>query len=196
MRKTILISKGSFPQTNDFKRIQQDIDNAIIGIQNPEGSGKFYLFDEKKRNGVVPIKIAFIEKLNALGWKDESIEDNKELKKRRIDTSLKLSNNKFFGVEWETGNISSSHRALNRLTKGIMDGVLSGGFLVLPSRKMYNYLTDRVGNYQELEQYFDVWRAVGNTLDDAILGIVEIEHDGVSRDIPPFRKGTDGRAKI
>ncbi|HEY9188981.1 MAG TPA: restriction endonuclease [Ignavibacteria bacterium] len=196
MRKTILISKGSFSQSNDFKRIENEIDTAIFSIQNPEGSGKFYLFDEKKRNGVVPIKISFIEKLNALGWKDEKTEDNKEFQKRRIDTALKLPNGKFFGVEWETGNISSSHRALNRLTKGIMDGVLSGGFLVLPSRKMYNYLTDRVGNYQELEQYFDIWRAISNVIDDAVLGVIEIEHDGVSKDINPFQKGTDGRAKV
>jgi len=35
-----------------------------------------------------------------------------------------------------------------------------GTALVLPSRKLYPYLTDRIGNYEELEPYFDVWRAV------------------------------------
>ncbi|WP_102422115.1 hypothetical protein [Bacillus amyloliquefaciens] len=36
-----------------------------------------------------------------------------------IDT-VKISNNDIFAVEWEMGNIASSHRALNQITTGIL----------------------------------------------------------------------------
>jgi len=54
------------------------------------------------------------------------------------------------------------------------------------------YLTDRVGNYAELEPYLDLWRAV--RCDNGVLEIVVIEHDDVSYDVPRIPKGTDGRA--
>ena len=75
---------------------------------------------------------------------------------------------------------------------GLMDGVLAGGILILPSREMYQYLTDRVGNYAEIEPYFPVWRNL--SINKGLLAVIEVEHDAVSLDIPPIRKGTDGRA--
>jgi hypothetical protein len=109
-----------------------------------------------------------------------------------IDAVKKLIDGRFFAVEWETGNISSSHRALNKMAVGLLDGMLAGGVLILPSRNMYQYLTDRIGNYSEIEPYFPVWRNL--TVREGVLAVIEIEHDGVSMDIPPIRKGTDGRA--
>ncbi len=110
----------------------------------------------------------------------------------KIDAVKSLPNNRFFAVEWETGNISSSHRALNKMAIGLLDGILAGGILVLPSRNMYQYLTDRVGNFAEIEPYFPVWRNL--QIHDGVLAVIEIEHDAISSDIPPIRKGTDGRA--
>lgn len=130
-----------------------------------------------------------------LGWEDEKSIDP-FIKKRRIDSSIKLGDGTYYAVEWETGNISSSHRALNRIILGMMEGHLRGGFLVLPSRSMYYYLTDRIGNYQELEPYFKVWRELNKSIPNGTLQIIEIEHDGVSKDIPPIKKGTDGRALV
>jgi len=63
-------------------------------------------------------------------------------------------------LEWETGNISSSHRALNKMVVGLLNGLLICGVLVVPSRALYRFLTDRVGNMDELEPYFDMWRSV------------------------------------
>lgn len=189
-----LIDNNVFSTTETYKRIIQDITQAIKAIKHPENSKGFFLFDKKKGNGVKPIKVAFINKLNQLGWEDEKIVSNKSIKNRRIDSSLLLNDGRFFGVEWETGNISSSHRAINRLKLGMLQGVLAGGILVLPSRKMYEYLTDRIGNFQELEPYFPVIADTSKT--KGYLGIIEIEHDGVGKDIPPIKKGTDGRALI
>lgn len=63
---------------------------------------------------------------------------------------------------------------------------------MLPSRKLYVYLTDRIGNIQEIKPYFALWRSV--PIRNGILEIVVIEQDAVSKDVPRIPKGTDGRA--
>src|SRR5262249_1787238 len=97
-------------------------------------------------------------------------------------------------VEWETGNVSSSHRSLNKLVYGLQRGVIHGGFLIAPSRALYRYLTDRVGNVPELASYFGFWR------NGVPLGyhcaIAEVEYDDTSMHVPRIKKGTDGRALV
>lgn len=105
-----------------------------------------------------------------------------------------LVGEKFFVLEWETGNISSSHRAINKMCLGLLDGTLIGGVLVVPTRAMYKYLTDRVGNFTELEPYFRFWRRC--PVKEGLLAVIAIEHDGVSRDVQRIPKGTDGRALL
>jgi hypothetical protein len=75
---------------------------------------------------------------------------------------------------------------------GLMKGCLAGGILVVPSRKLYPFLTDRIGNIGELEPYLDLWKSV--PCKQGILEILVIEHDGTSTKIPRIPKGTDGRA--
>jgi hypothetical protein len=75
---------------------------------------------------------------------------------------------------------------------GILKKVLIGGALILPTREMYRYLTDRVGNYPELEPYFPLWRSL--QVNEGLLVVIAIEHDAVSPDVPRIPKGTDGRA--
>ena len=100
--------------------------------------------------------------------------------------------NRLFCLEWETGNVSSSHRAINKMALGILKKVLIGGVLIVPTRTMYNYLTDRVGNFRELEPYFPLWQAL--KVEEGLLEVIAIEHDGVSKSVPRIPKGTDGRA--
>jgi hypothetical protein len=57
---------------------------------------------------------------------------------------------------------------------------------------MYKYLTDRVGNFPELEPYFPLWQAL--KVEEGLLTIIAIEHDAVSQSVPRIPKGTDGRA--
>ena len=99
---------------------------------------------------------------------------------------------RLFCVEWETGNISSSHRAINKMALGILKKILLGGALIVPTREMYNYLTDRVGNFREIQPYFPLWKALH--VDEGLLVVIAIEHDAVSKDVPRIKKGTDGRA--
>jgi len=111
----------------------------------------------------------------------------------RID-AIKRVPQGIFALEWETGNISSSHRSLNKMAFGIAEGPLIGGALVVPSRALYTYLTDRVGNVRELEPYYRFWkRAIRK---DGVLAVLVVEHDATSTDVPKISKGTDGRALL
>lgn len=188
-----LIKKGHFSLSKQFEAILSEIYSAIAQVAWPEKSDKFTLYPKKKANGVVPIKKNFIRALEINGWKSEHrMKIASIAKPGPVDSVKFLPNEKYFAVEWETGNISSSHRALNKMAVGLLDGILEAGVLILPSRSMYPYLTDRIGNFSELEPYFPVWKNL--TISNGVLAIIEIEHDALSQDVPPIKKGTDGRA--
>lgn len=74
-----------------------------------------------------------------------------------------------------------------------MRGALVGATLVVPSRQLYRWLTDRIGNFQELRPYLDLWKAI--PCENGVFEIVEIEQDVESLDVPRIPKGTDGRAR-
>ena len=192
-RTEFLIKKGPFLLSSQFETALNEIYAAIEQVTWPEGSDKFTLYPQKKANGVVPIKKNFIRSLERNGWKSEHrMKIASMAKPGPVDSVKFLANEKHFAVEWETGNISSSHRALNKMAVGLLDGILGAGVLILPSRSMYPYLTDRIGNFPELEPYFPVWKNLA--IREGVLAIIEIEHDALSQDAPPIRKGTDGRA--
>jgi hypothetical protein len=164
----------------------------------PPGSNKFTIFPQsgKKRNegnGVVPIKKEFIAELKKLEWTIEGAAKNCVGQELGCFDAILPGPEGPIVVEWETGNISSSHRSMNKLTMLTADGIVAAGTLVVPSRKLYSYLTDRIGNYKELEPYLKLWKSV--PCKKGILEIVVIEHDAVSNDVPRIPKSTDGRAK-
>ncbi|MCK5350075.1 MAG: restriction endonuclease [Desulfobacula sp.] len=193
LRTEFLIKKGKFSRSKEFESILTEIYEAIHSITWPENSKKFILYPVKKASGVVPIKKNFVKSLEKNGWKGEyRMKIASRLRPGPVDSVKFLPGNKFFAVEWETGNISSSHRAINKMAIGLLDGVIEGGVLILPSRDMYQYLTDRIGNFAEIEPYFNVWKNL--KISNGLLAVIEIEHDDLSEDVPPIRKGTDGRA--
>ncbi|MGO9374864.1 MAG: restriction endonuclease [Syntrophobacteraceae bacterium] len=188
-----LIHSGTFPDSELRAHIFTEIRESIICVKWPPGSDKFTLYPEKHRNGVTTIKKGCMEFLREKGWQlEQKVDLGNRLKPGKVDAVKTLPDGRFFALEWETGNISSSHRALNKLAIGLLDNLLAGGVLVLPSRAMYNYLTDRVGNYDEIRPYFPVWECL--QIPDRLLAVIEIEHDELSLDVPVIGKGTDGRA--
>ncbi len=197
LRVERLIDAGPFSNSTEWEQIQAHIFQAIKSIEWPPGSGSFTLYDEPgkargKGSGVKPIKSACMRHLESLGWSLETHVDIATLKQPGpIDATFRVGR-RLFAVEWETGNISSSHRAVNKIALGILKGVLVGGALILPTRTMYKYLTDRVGNFPELEPYFPLWRAIA--VNEGLLVLIAIEHDAVSRSVPRIPKGTEGRA--
>ncbi|MEM1169187.1 MAG: hypothetical protein AAGJ08_08990 [Cyanobacteria bacterium P01_H01_bin.35] len=183
-------------ETNSiYLQARHDLEEAIKQVEWPEGNGKFTIYPEsgKKRgegNGVKPIKVKFIEYLEAKGWRKElSISDNLG----NVDAVFNRAG-KIIAVEWETGNISSSHRSINKMAFAIQRQDILAGFLIVPCRTLAKYLTDRIGNFEELEPYFDFWRNC-TVCYPGILIIIGIEYDDTSYDVPKIPKGTSGRAK-
>ncbi|MCK5724343.1 MAG: hypothetical protein KAI84_17555, partial [Gammaproteobacteria bacterium] len=177
--------------------IEGHIVQAIKSVEWPPGSGSFTLYDESgkergKGSGVKPIKEACMHKLKSFGWQLETrLDIATVVRPGPMDATFPVRD-RLFCVEWETGNISSSHRAINKMALGILKKILIGGALIVPTREMYNYLTDRVGNFREIQPYFPLWKALH--VDEGLLVVIAIEHDAVSKDVPRIKKGTDGRA--
>lgn len=179
------------------------------------------------RNGVVPLKQIFRSNLEAAGWKSEEplslepyfarIRADKTLAQvfrypeppsdavhdplhegvgdfdfwLRSDTGFRTV------IEWETGNISSSHRSLNKICLALMGGLIDAAVVIVPSNKLSIHLTDRVGNIRELQPYFYFWSAFGRSLTKGLLAIMEVEQDGLiqSTDERNFiPRGEDGNA--
>lgn len=220
--RTTLIDAGTFTSTPAWKRILSDIEAAIDAVRWPKGAKNFTIYPEpgKKRgmgNGVKPIKEGFVLKLASLGWKLENQYPGKPQATKKMnktpeeiaaertarliypgafDAALDLSaeGELPFIVEWETGNVSSSHRALNKMGMALTQGKISGGILVVPTRKLYHFLTDRVGNLEELMPYFPFFSSLA--VQRGYFGVIAVEHDAESWDVPKISKGTDGRALI
>ncbi len=187
------IQHGPFRRSSGFENTLEEIKNSILSVSHPKGNRGFTLYPGKKANGVVPIKKDFLDSLIREKWQCEHrLSIASRVKPGPIDAVKKMADGRYFAVEWETGNISSSHRALNKMAVGLLDGVLTAGILILPSQNMYQYLTDRIGNFSEIEPYFPVWRNL--PVQDGVLAVIEIEHDAVSTHTPVIKKGTDGRA--
>ena len=199
VREETLISCGDYAKSKDWKKTRGRLHKAIRGVDWPRGSGKFTIYAQSGKksgegNGVKPIKDGLIGELSKQGWRSEQyLRILKSERPGKVDSILETSHG-IVALEWETGNISSSHRALNKMALGLLKGVLAAGILVVPSRAMYKFLTDRVGNIAELEPYLDLWRSIPCA--QGVLEIVVIEHDATSTDVPRIPKGTDGRARL
>lgn len=192
-----VLSTGAFAASSEWASIRAKTLTSIRAVDWPHGSGRFTIYPElgKERragNGVRPIKEGLMRRLERAGWK---IEQRVPIAARRqpgkIDAVLQTQSGPV-ALEWETGNISSSHRAVNKMALGLLHGVLAAGMLVVPSRALYRFLTDRIGNWDELEPYMDFWRSV--PVSQGVLEIVVVEHDATSISVPRILKGTDGRA--
>lgn len=193
VKDEILINQGKFFKGSDFQTTLAEINTAISKVVWPPNSQTFSLNPEPKGNGVRPIKNGCMAHLMESGWElEKRLKISSDLRPGPLDAVKSLTNDSIFAVEWETGNISSSHRALNKIALGILRGALSGGILILPSRRMYRFLTDRVGNYQEIAPYFPVWKKLD--LKQGYLAVIEIEHDIEDVSVPLIKKGTDGWA--
>lgn len=192
-----LISCGRFAKSAEWETARKRLHRAIRKVEWPSGSGQFTIYPEsgKKRgmgNGVVPIKSGLMLDLKEQGYQLEALavlSGNRKFGK--FDAVFNTSSGPVV-VEWETGNISSSHRSLNKMGLFLLEGKIAAGTLIVPTRALYNYLTDRVGNMQELEPYLKLWRAL--PCKNGVLEIIAIEHDRTSKKVPKIKKMTAGRA--
>ncbi len=192
LRINHLIRAGVFGNSTAWEARLDQICRAIEKVDWPKGSGTFTLHAKKQGNGVVPIKASCMADLKQAGWMlEKRFAPGAETRPGPIDATC-VEQGKLLCLEWETGNISSSHRALNKMALGLITGEFIGGVLVIPSRAMYFFLTDRIGNYNEIAPYFPLWQSL--IIKEGVLAVIEIEHDATSMDVPHIPKGTDGRA--
>jgi hypothetical protein len=200
LRTEVLIERGPFARSRLRHKIEAELAEAIGAVVWPPGNDRFTICPECGRgrgegNGVKPIKEACQLLLrDRYGWKlEQRLRIGPGAGPGKLD-AVRDTPHGPFAMEWETGNISSSHRALNKMALGIIEGSLAGGALVVPSRRLYRFLTDRVGNVKELEPYFPLWRHV--LAGDGVMLVVVVEHDDEDADVPRIAKGTDGRALL
>ncbi|MFN8161365.1 MAG: hypothetical protein U0R52_10035 [Solirubrobacterales bacterium] len=199
-----IISSGSFPESALWKGATRDVQAAIAAADWPPGTGTFSLnptpgTDRQGRpdrhpNGVLPIKVPVLGELERRKWVTESLPPMPEgelLTTGDLDALLTVRGRRV-GFEWETGNVSSSHRAISKLLDAICRETISGGILAVPVRAMQRYLTDRVGNFEELQPYFRFWSRY--PVPNGVLRIYGVSHDTLDKKVPHLPKGNSGRA--
>jgi len=195
LETNVLFGGTTLRTTSALGQALAEVEEAVRAVDWPIGTGRFCICPERRGNGVSPIKRRFQSLLSDAGWAlEHRMELGSRLRPGPVDAAKTLEDGRVFAVEWETGNISSSHRAMNKLALGMLDGKVAAGVLILPTRKLYQYLTDRVGNFEELEPYFPVWRRVA--VKRSALIVLRIEQDEDDDHVPRIPKGTDGRALV
>jgi hypothetical protein len=183
-----ILSVGMFSKSEEWRIACRQVKDAISAVDWPHGSRSFTVYPQggKKRgdgNRVNSIKKPCIEYLEKSGWLTEKPRLLKKgiMSPRNLD-ALYIYKAGYIGFKWGFGNITSSHRAINKLLLTIQTGGLLGGFLVVPSDNLKTFLTDRIGNIEELRPFLPLWRSI--PIKESVLRIEVVEHDATSPDMP------------
>lgn len=226
LRTLVLFNQGNVITSDDWRTVHESYSRAIAGIDHPRGSGLLTLREKERlangqwaRNGVNYLRSYFLENMiQREGWQAEGNVDlsrNRQQPPVTLYPSMQLHaepitsdfggfdfvttapNGTRVAIEWETGNISSSHRSMNKLAIALGNGIVEVGVLILPSRDLYGHLTDRIGNIGELSGYLAMWESLKSSVSRGLLAITVVEHDQLTRDpsFPYLGTGNDGRAR-
>lgn len=225
VRTVLVFDQGQVSHTRGWQMAYRGFASAIKQMVNPVDSIDFAIRPKAMngpqwlRNGVAPIKAQFITRMLTQGWKTEEalsldahisqtsaskpwltypnyepLADPLHSAVGELDFLIRAGRQRV-AIEWETGNVSSSHRSLNKLTLALLAGLLDACVLIVPSRELYTHLTDRIGNWKEVSPYLSFWRQIGELgVVRGLLAIVVVEHDRVDAGIPYLKMGTDGRS--
>jgi hypothetical protein len=226
LRTIVLFDKGGVMDSEDWRAVHDSYVRSIQSIDFPVGSGKLKLREKHRRpdgqwerNGVKYLRTRFLEHMTYVeGWRDEESFDLEDVATAPectlypsmesytepitsgfgdFDFVTSTGDGKLVAIEWETGNISSSHRSMNKLCIALSSGSVQAGVLIVPTRALYDHLTDRVGNINELSGYLGAWHNVGEGVESGLLAITVVEHDELTTDenYPYLPSGLDGRAR-
>ena len=177
LRTLVLFSKGGVVDSADWHTVHESYVRSIGNIDHPYGSGSFTVRRKRRgpnskwiRNGVGYLREHFLNHIvDVEGWRAEGFADlglgaqppirlYPSMEEYPIDATIfgdfdlvtTGPNGTRVAIEWETGNVSSSHRSMNKLVLALESGSVSVGVLIVPSRLLYEHLTDRIGNFEEL----------------------------------------------
>jgi len=86
---------------------------------------------------------------------------------------------------------------MNKLAIALGSGIVQVGVLIVPSRDLYEHLTDRIGNIGELSGYLAMWESLKSSVTRGLLAVTVVEHDILTTDaaFPYLSMGNDGRAQ-
>lgn len=175
--QSLLLSSKS--AQNAYSEITSSITNMIGNINN----------SSKNCNGVVPIKEGCYQLLEEqYEWFREKPLDSFSEKGGPIDVYKEFYNESSVlrvGLEFETGNISSAHRSMNKLAIGIVNNDIDFAALIMPVHNLSYYLTDRVSNYEELEPYFSL-------VNNSTFIFLGFDAEDYNSSYPILPKGKDG----
>jgi len=161
LRTLVLFDQGEVISSPDWKALHESYVRSIEDIDNPVGSGRLCLRRKVRlsngqwaRNGVGYLRERFLEHIRDVeGWKPEGIV---ELTRDRDQPAIRLypslesyrepitsdfggfdlvtegADGTKIAIEWETGNISSSHRSMNKLAIALGAGIIEVGVLTCP----------------------------------------------------------------
>ena len=225
LRTLLIFDRGDIASSSDWHTVHESYVRSICQVDFPKGSGGLTLRRKTlrddgqwNRNGVGYLRERFLgHMVDDEGWEAEG---RVRLDHAKVAPELRLYpgmesyrepvKSKFGGfdfvfdapeglrvaIEWETGNISSSHRSMNKLSIALISGALDAAVLIVPSRDLYEQLTDRVGNIAELSGYLSMWKDLEARVRHGLLAITVVEHDELTDDPghPYLRVGIDGRA--
>lgn len=219
----LIFDQGKVSLSDDWATVHDSFVRSILSVHHPNGSGRLILRRKVRkpngqwqRNGVGYLKKQFLQNMREVeGWQPETdTAINRKSFKSKLFPSLddydEPITSKFGGfdfvtsapegtrvaIEWETGNISSSHRSLNKLSIALAEGVIQAGVIIVPSRALYEHLTDRIGNIHELSCYLSMWSSLGQSIHKGLLAVTVVEHDELTDDagVEYLKVGDDGRA--
>lgn len=225
LRTIVIFNKGNVLSSPDWASVHESYVRSIESIAFPPGSGTLTLRKKVRqpngqwrRNGVGYLKSSFLEHM--VGVENWKAEVGFDLGKNRSPVNFQLypglqpyqepitsqfgdfdlvttgPNGTNVAIEWETGNISSSHRSMNKLAIALKTGKVQAGVLILPSRALYGHLTDRIGNIEELSTYLSMWNDLAANVERGVLAVSVVEHDFLTDnpDFPYLPTGNDGHA--
>lgn len=162
-----------------YHEIELSIKNMIGAINN----------SAKNCNGVVPVKEGCYKLLEEeYNWYREKPLASLSKKGGPIDVYKEFSDTNSIlrvGLEFETGNISSAHRSMNKLTLGLINNDIDFAILMMPIHDLSYYLTDRVSNYEELQPYYSL-------VDQYPFIFLGFDAEDYGNDYPILPKGKDG----
>ena len=225
LRTLVIFDKGGIVHSSNWETIHKSYIRSINRIDFPEGAGTLTLRRKTQqpnkqwsRNGVGYLKRRFIEGMvNDEHWESEvdldlgngylpsEVHLYPDMTPHRepiasnfgdFDFVTAVSPGVHVAIEWETGNISSSHRSMNKLAIALAMGKIQAGVLIVPSRNLYEHLTDRIGNINELSGYLSMWKSLQAGVECGLLAISVVEHDHLTDnpDFPYLPVGNDGRS--
>lgn len=226
LRTLVLFDQGNVIASEDWRIVHESYVRCIESIDHPRGSGQLILREKARlangqwqRNGVNYLRSYFLDLMvGKEKWQPEGGVDLSRNRKQPpvrlypsgeeynepitsdfggFDFITKTNSGVRVAIEWETGNISSSHRSMNKLAIALGSGIVEVGVLIVPSRNLYTHLTDRIGNIGELSGYISMWEGLKSSVSRGLLAITVVEHDGTTIDpsFPYLKSGEDGRAK-